>query len=148
MLSSSAWDDALPLAPETVARGITSLQLDPFALTTPDDARKLADQLVQLDYVVETSDRVTAAVARVPARYGTILRYYRGLDDGSLGFERVATFRTEPSLLGIGIDDRGSEEAFRVYDHPEVRIWRRLNSGKLNAGTPASERREPPQGKA
>ncbi|MCB0961407.1 MAG: glycosyltransferase family 39 protein [Acidimicrobiales bacterium] len=130
-VSASAWDDALPLEAGTVARGVRTITLDPFALTTPDDARRLADQLDQLDYVVETSDRVTGAVARVPARYGTILRYYRGLDDGSLGFERVATFRTAPSLFGIELNDRGSEEAFRVYDHPEVRIWRKTDAFSL-----------------
>jgi YYY domain-containing protein len=130
-LSSQAWDDALPLGPAALERDLRTLQLEPFALTTPDDARKLADQLDQLDYVVETSDRVTGAVARVPARYATILRYYAALDDGRLGFERVATFRTAPSLFGIELDDRGSEEAFRVYDHPEVRIWRKTEAFTL-----------------
>jgi len=127
VLSFEEWDDGLPLGPGATDRGLTTEKLAPFALTTPDDARALVAALDDIDYVVETSDRITGAVPQVPARYGTLLRYYDALRDGSLGFEHVASFRSGPSLFGIDADDSGSEESFRVYDHPPVDIWRKTD---------------------
>jgi YYY domain-containing protein len=124
VLTVDEWDDALPFA-EVGSAGFTQVPLRPFATQTADEVRALALTLADVDYVVQTSDRATASTTRVPGRYGPILRYQRALEDGSLGFEPAARFVTAPSLFGLSVDDRGSEEAFRVYDHPEVRIWRR-----------------------
>ncbi|HMG44801.1 MAG TPA: DUF2298 domain-containing protein [Acidimicrobiales bacterium] len=125
-LSVQEWDDGLPVpSPEAAAKDFRSESLHPFGIETPDDVRALAASLDRIDYVVEASERVTGTVGRIPGRYAPVLRYYQGLDDGSLGFEPVATFETRPSLLGVRLDDTGSEEAFRVYDHPTVRIWRK-----------------------
>ena len=99
-----------------------------LALATPDDARALVAALDRIDYVVETSDRVTGALPQVPARYATTLRYYDALRDGRLGFEHVASFRSGPSLFGLDLDDSASEESFRVYDHPPVDIWRKTDA--------------------
>ncbi len=124
VLSVDEWDDGLPFTPDDVAeKGFTSVVFTPFDTESPDDVRRLAADLDRVDYVVQSSDRVTGVIDRVPARYAPVLRYQRALEDGSLGFEPVATFATGPSLFGVGIDDTGSEEAFRVYDHPTVRIW-------------------------
>lgn len=124
VLTVDEWDDALPFAAVGSA-GFTHVPLRPFATQTPDEVRSLALTLAGADYVVQTSDRATASTSRIPGRYGPILRYQRALEDGSLGFEPAARFVTGPSLFGLSVDDRGSEESFRVYDHPEVRIWRR-----------------------
>lgn len=128
VLSVQEWDDGLPLDAATTERGITTEVLAPFALATPDDARALVAALDRIDYVVETSDRVTGALPQVPARYATTLRYYDALRDGRLGFEHVASFRSGPSLFGLDLDDSASEESFRVYDHPPVDIWRKTDA--------------------
>lgn len=127
VISFQEWDDGLPLDAATTERGITTEKLTPFSLTTPDDARALVASLDRIDYVIETSDRVTGALPQVPGRYATTLRYYDALRDGRLGFEHVASFRSGPSLLGIDVGDAGSEESFRVYDHPPVDIWRKTD---------------------
>ncbi|MCU1358911.1 MAG: hypothetical protein JWN99_200, partial [Ilumatobacteraceae bacterium] len=49
-----------------------------------------------------------------------------GLDSGALGFERVATFSTGISLGPWTLDDSSADEAFSVFDHPEVRIWQKV----------------------
>ncbi len=63
-------------------------------------------------------------------------------------FEKISPpARRKPAAPTVNDKPRGA--VVQLLDRfSEVRIWRRLNSGKLNAGTPASERREPPQGKA
>jgi hypothetical protein len=133
VLSVQEWDDGLPLDAATTERGITTEVLAPFALATPDDARALVAALDRIDYVVETSDRVTGALPQVPARYATTLRYYDALRDGRLGFEHVASFRSGPSLFGLDLDDSASEESFRVYDHPPVDIWRKTDAFDVGA---------------
>ena len=52
-------------------------------------------------------------------------RFYRALFDGRLGFVRVARFTTEPQLFRVQLHDVGAEEAFWVYDHPPVQIYKR-----------------------
>ncbi|MCZ7630969.1 MAG: hypothetical protein M5U19_18845 [Microthrixaceae bacterium] len=132
VLSVDEWDDGLPFTQHDIeAKGFTSVTFTPFDTEDPDDVRRLADDLDRVEYVVQTSDRVTGVIGRAPARYAPVLRYQRALEDGSLGFEQVATFATQPSLLGIDMDDSGSEEAFRAYDHPTVRIWRKTQEFSL-----------------
>ncbi|HEX6288535.1 MAG TPA: DUF2298 domain-containing protein [Herpetosiphonaceae bacterium] len=91
----------------------------------PDDSIGLIEQLSRVDYVVLTSPRVYGSVVRVPQRFPATLRYYQALFDGSLGFELVADVHSFPSLFGLPISDLGAEEAFWVYDHPRVLIFRR-----------------------
>jgi hypothetical protein len=52
-------------------------------------------------------------------------RFYRELFAGRLGFAPTARFTSEPRLLGVTLDDLGAEEAFSVYDHPRVELFRR-----------------------
>ncbi len=131
-LSSQAWDDALPLAVNGVDHAAwVNVQFDLFGADSVAKIEQLATQLHEVDYVVESSPRVWAAVKRIPVRYPSTINFFAALDTGQLGFERVATFTSAPrvSLFGVQLwrlDDANAEEAFSVYDHPEVRIWQRV----------------------
>ncbi len=131
VLSTQIWDDSLPL-PIPAAQGFSPVhvELDPFLPDNAVDAETgrskvddLIDGLDRVGYIVEASNRLYDSIPRVSAKYPATTAYYRALFDGSLGFERLAEFRSEPSLFGIGIDDSGAEETFTVYDHPTVTIW-------------------------
>ena len=71
------------------------------------------------------------SVKKLEREYPATNRYYELLETGELGFERVATFKVHPTFLGISVDDSSSEESFTVYDHPEVRIYKK--SADFNA---------------
>jgi YYY domain-containing protein len=123
-LSIDAWDDGLPLGfPDTPA--FEFVELEPFAPDSPQKIEQLVDRLGRIDLVVVSSQRARASVERLPARYPSTLRYYESLADGSLGFDRVASFHNLPALGPLRIDTTSAEEAFSVYDHPPVELYRR-----------------------
>jgi YYY domain-containing protein len=125
-LTSQAWDDSLPLRlPGVDAERYEVVQLEMVGTDTEDKVERVAAQLGGVDYVVESSPRLWASVVRIPERFPSTINFFEALDDGTLGFERVATFDRDPSLGPFRLDDAAAEEAFSVYDHPEVRIWRK-----------------------
>ena len=129
VVSSEAWDDALPLSiPGVDAKNYPIEQLN---LVDPDSVAKtaeLADQLARIDYVIESSPRIWGVVRRMPARFPSTIAFFDALDSGRAGFQRVATFRTGIRLGPWRLGEVGAEEAFSVYDHPEVRIWKKVRT--------------------
>src|SRR5690606_4997287 len=77
------------------------------------------------DYIFETSNRIYGSVVRMPERFPMTIEYYRMLFSGELGFELVKTFTSHPRFLGIELNDDNAEEAFTVYDHPTLLIFRK-----------------------
>lgn len=127
VLSNQAWDDALPLAIDGVdPQAYGSVELELVGTDSVDKLLRTVSRIEQIDYVVESSPRLWGSVVRMPHRFPSTIRFFAGLDDGTLGFERVATFDRDPRLGPLRLDDDSAEEAFSVYDHPEVRIWRKV----------------------
>ena len=126
VVSQQAWDDGLPWGQASSFGRVT---LEPFSFggDTPERIELLISGLDQVDYVIETSNKFYDSLPRTPARFPQTTRYYETLFDGSLGFELVETFQNQPSLFGITIDDTSAEEAFTLYDHPTVFIWRKTD---------------------
>lgn len=116
---------------------------------TPDKLLQLYDWLDQADYIITASNRLYASIPRIPARYPLTIEYYRALFAGELGFELVADFTSYPALGPFQFPDQETpfplmkpteytyqtqpiqvklppaEEAFSVYDHPRVLIFRK-----------------------
>jgi hypothetical protein len=121
-IANENWDDSLP----------TGALAQPYTLITvpvfdPDDRSKIGKLYAALgpaDYYVLSSPRASRTIGRLPERFPLMVRFYRDLFSGALGFAPVASYSSSPRLLGIQLDDRGAEEAFWVYDHPPVTIFR------------------------
>jgi YYY domain-containing protein len=115
---------------------------------TPEKRERLFGWLDQADYVILGSNRLYASIPRLPARYPLTTAYYRALFAGELGFELIADFTSYPSLGPFQFPDQENpfplveaaythqrqpirvplppaEEAFSVYDHPRVLIFRK-----------------------
>jgi YYY domain-containing protein len=112
---------------------------------TPDKLERIVETLSEGDYLVLSTNRQYGTITRVPARYPLSTEYYRKLFgcavpqsvascasdaqpeqiQGELGFELEAIFQSNPKLGPFEINDQAAEEAFTVYDHPKVLIFKK-----------------------
>lgn len=134
--TEGAWDDALPLTVGAHSAAIYhQVGLDPnnpgLNLYNPDDANKIANftsVLTHARYIIMSSERMIGSIPRLPDRYPFTTRYYDLLLGGKLNFRLVRTFEAHPQLGPIVVQDYGADESFHVYDHPIVRIFKRVST--------------------
>ncbi|MEP7286767.1 MAG: DUF2298 domain-containing protein [Chloroflexota bacterium] len=95
--------------------------------------------LDQSDYFTISSNRFYDTVTRLPLRYPMSIAFYKALFSGQLGFDLIKTVTSYPSIGNFEIADQylptytappifnewESEEAFSVYDHPTVFIFKK-----------------------
>ena len=126
-IMQETWDDGLPLGlgPANDPKIYRFTTFDPYPVDSREKVAGLVRRLDRTDYVVLSSDRARKAIPRIRAEFPATTRYYRALDDGSLGFDLVAKFSSPPQLFGVSIPDDWAEESLSVYDHPIVRIYRK-----------------------
>ncbi|HVS11728.1 MAG TPA: DUF2298 domain-containing protein, partial [Planctomycetota bacterium] len=132
-IANEVWDDALPLRLEgrdafSIYRGV---EMHNYAEDTPEKLEITLESLDRSDVLVLSSNRLYDSIPRLPMRYPMMVRYYRHLFSGELGFRRVAEFTSYPRLLGIEFPDQKAEEAWSVYDHPRVQIFVRTADWSL-----------------
>lgn len=94
------------------------------------------------DYLIISTNRRYDSQSRIPYRWPMTMRYYDALFSGKLGFELVKTFEETFELGPLKVSDQylptyngpkwlnefEAEEAFHVYDHPTVFIFRKTES--------------------
>lgn len=133
-LTNEIWDDSLPYALPNASAIYRGIALEPYTTDSQEKVTELIygrpqdkgrGGLVNADYVVLASTRVRNSVVRLEREYPATIRYYQLLDSGALGFEKVASFDSHPTFLGLSVNDSSAEESFTVYDHPEVTIYKK-----------------------
>jgi YYY domain-containing protein len=150
--NESTWDDVLPLGmygynPFDYNSGIYRTDLN-FEMYWDDNQEKFdrfINNIEQADVIFITSNRQWGTTVRVPERYPLTTVYYRnligcpededilwcysvaepGMFEGELGFELIKVFQSDPNLSDWRINTQFAEEAFTVYDHPKVMIFRK-----------------------
>ncbi len=96
------------------------------SLNPPDTFRKyIRERLSDADYIV-MSDEHSEQYAFRPREYPAVVQFFHRLYAERLGFRLVRTFAVQPAFLGMTVDDGRSELTFRLFDHPKVRIFRRV----------------------
>lgn len=147
--NESTWDDGLPLRMDGLDGygGIYQSGLN-FEMYWADDEKKLArfiSTLDSADYIFISSNRQWGTTTRVQERYPLTTAYYRallgcpadkavtwcysvvepGMFRGQLGFDLVKVFQSDPNLGDFRFNTQFAEEAFTVYDHPKVLIFKK-----------------------
>ncbi len=147
-IANESWDEGLPLRIDGrdpfggLYRGLT------MEVRWGDDENKRAmflETLGSTDYIILPSQRSIWSISRLPLAYPMTMEYYRALFDGRLGFDLVATFDapirlgdlivsdvagavswgTPPRLPVFNRNPLAAEEAFSVYDHAPVWIFKK-----------------------
>ena len=148
VISNENWDEGLPLMIEghnpfgDLFRGLT---MEVRWYDNEDKRQMFLQNLAQVDYIILPSQRAIWSAPRLPLTYPMTLEYYRALFDGRLGFDLIGEFDSPIQLGPLNISDVGgtfawgtkaklplfnnnllaAEEAFSVYDHPPVWIFKK-----------------------
>ncbi len=135
VIANEHWDDGLPLRIDGKDgfgsfgyRGLSTSgdgNMQMYNEDTPEKREQLYQWLNEADYIVLSSNRLWGSIPRLPLRYPMTVKYYDLLFSGELGFEEVYRGVSFPTIFGVEFNDTGAEEAFSVYDHPEVRIFKK-----------------------
>ncbi len=145
VIANEHWDDGLPLRLEgrDAFAMYQGLEMTWYDDDTEEKRARALEWLKRADWIVLSSQRLVWSIPRLPLRYPMTTAYYRALFEGRLGFELAAAFHVKPRLGPLEIDDIGgrigfrlpplgfeepfwgAEEAFSVYDHPPVWIFRK-----------------------
>ncbi len=147
------WDDLLPVSvdgrPAYAAyySEVTGGQR-PIIWPASEEKRELMLQWIdEADVIALSSQRSLWNTPRLPLTYPLNLAYYESLFNGELGFELAAEFHADLDIGPLHISDTGAkiawghypeigwpppgelaaEEAFSVYDHPPVWIFRKTD---------------------
>lgn len=130
-IANELWDDPLPLnLPDKTSSIYPGEMLALYDDDTPEKWQKINDQLKKTDIIVLSSNRLYGSIPQNPEHYPLTTKYYQSLFDGTLGFKKVAEFNSYPCFPPIGkhlfcLNDDSAEEAFTVYDHPKVLIFKK-----------------------
>ncbi|MBN1121275.1 MAG: glycosyltransferase family 39 protein [Anaerolineae bacterium] len=122
------WDDPIPHGVHPY--NVWGAQFEGYELNlvwedTPDKRAYMQYILDRVDYLTISSNRFYASLSRNPQRWPMTLAYYEALFSGELGFELIGDFSSRPTLGPIEFYDDTAEEAWTVYDHPRVFIFRK-----------------------
>lgn len=124
-LAEEHWDDFLP-----VSGGYEGVQMPVF---DPDTDRKwdtMNEILSKAEYYIITSNRGYGSIMTVPQKYPRMSQFYNDLFKEKLAFKKSAEFTSYPTaylgILHFTFNDDWSEEAFTVYDHPKITIFRKI----------------------
>jgi YYY domain-containing protein len=152
-VANEEWDEGLPLRIDGrdafggLYRGLT---MNVRWVDNQDKRQMYLNNLAQVDYIILPSQRGLWSTSRLANNYPMTLEYYRALFDGRLGFDLVAEFQSPIAIGPLQVSDAAgtwawgrlprltpdandpfnnnllaAEEAFSVYDHAPVWIFRK-----------------------
>ena len=148
------WDDLLPVSVDgKAAYGAYYAEVSggqrPVTWPASEEKRQLMlEWIEEADVIALSSQRSLWNTPRLPLTYPLNVAYYEALFKGELGFELAAAFHADLHVGPLYISDTGgkiawgeppeigwpppgdlaAEEAFSVYDHPPVWIFRKTDA--------------------
>ena len=146
------WDDGLPLRVDGYdpfgGIYIPGLNFNMYTDDNPDKLDHFINIYDQTEYILISSNRQWGSLPRLPERFPMSTLHYRhllgcpddktiawcysvaqpGMFHGDLGFDLVAIFQSDPTLGSLNVNDQFAEEAFTVYDHPKVLVFKKTDA--------------------
>ncbi len=147
------WDENLPM-PGELGNGFgdfySGIQMHNRWPDNPSKLEMYKDVINKADYVILSSQRAIWSICRIPEIYPLSIKFYSDLFNGRLGFTELQVFQRTRNYVFFNLSDLtgeisapsktmtlpvfnfntfASEEAFSVYDHPPVWIFRKEESG-------------------
>lgn len=123
---NEVWDDGLPMPiPGYEPERYSGPQIGIVGPDNPRKVEEIVDALVHSEWIALTSNRAYGSLTRIPDVFPMSRAYYRALFENRLGYDRAADVTSYPSLGALEIPDDRAEEAFTVYDHPRVLLFRK-----------------------
>ncbi|MFO7320532.1 MAG: DUF2298 domain-containing protein [Chloroflexota bacterium] len=121
---------------------ITGFKQQIIYADVPSKRDRLQQTLDESDYIIIGTNRRYDSQSRIPGKWPMTLRYYDALFSGELGYELAATFQETFELGPLKVSDQylptydapewlnefEAEEAFHVYDHPVMFIFRKTDA--------------------
>ncbi len=90
---------------------------------------QVIDDLQTADYIIIESRRIF--LDHNPKKFPKTAAFYQALFSGQLGFSKIKEFTSYPtiSLLGYKIEfpDETAEETWSVFDHPVIRVFKKVD---------------------
>jgi YYY domain-containing protein len=147
-IANESWDEGMPQridGRDGFGGLFTGITLEVRWPDLENKREMFIDTLSKADYVIMPSQRAVWSASRLPAAYPMTLEYFRALFDGRLGYDLVAQFQTPivigplqfsdlagsmawghaPALPLFNNNPLAAEEAFSVYDHAPVWIFKK-----------------------
>jgi len=129
LILSEYWDDGLPLRIENAqGKSFKTEELHVFDPDSVEKWQKMNEQLNRADYYILSSNRGWGSVPTVPLKYPQMSKYYSNLFDGKTNYKLIKKFiPTYQFLFPFHPNswfNNWFEEAFTVYDHPSVFIFK------------------------
>lgn len=126
---------------------ITTTQMEVVREDEEDKRLLMIDVLEHSDYLIIGTNRRYDSQSRIPQRWPLTNRYYEALFNGELGFELIKEFQETFELGPLRVSDQylptydapawlnefEAEEAFHVYDHPAVFIFKKSDNFNASA---------------
>lgn len=114
-----------------LAGNFKRISLDFYALEESQLAQeKVTLTLQESDYFIIQSRRVFLNHQRARYRFPKTAKFYNYLFSGNLGYEQIKTFTSYPNLgfdkYKIEFPDEQAEETWSVFDHPVIRIFKKV----------------------
>ncbi len=98
---------------------------DFYSLENVTSSENLSKELEKIEYIISPSQRVWGNLNYQKGdRYK--INYFNALNDSKLGFKLVYTSKVDTDFLIFGFNQKRLEETFSVFDHPEVRIYKKI----------------------
>lgn len=130
IIMTEEWNDIIRFDhPILATKHINQQKFNFYSL--PDDSTKfdrLNALLSNTEYIILESPKVKNTILRQSSDYIYSSRWYTALEDGSLGFTHIKTFRSNPSIGPLSIPDEFTEETFTVFDHPTITIYKKASA--------------------